>query len=76
MSKGIFKKLRHEHHFKSLDGNTIMTDIFEFESPLGIVGKIFNKLMLTNYLKKFIKSRNLIIKEYAETDKWKEILPE
>ncbi len=73
---GIFKSMVHEHKFEQLDGQVIMTDVFEFESPLGLLGKAFNKLVLTNYLTKFLKDRNKIIKEYAETGKWKGISKE
>jgi ligand-binding SRPBCC domain-containing protein len=74
MQKGDFKSLRHEHHFKQVDNGTIMIDVLNFESPYGIIGKWFNKIYLKNYLQKFIIQRNVVIKEYAETEKWKAIL--
>ncbi|MBC8046714.1 MAG: SRPBCC family protein [Fimbriimonadaceae bacterium] len=74
MVAGVFKSLRHQHIFESKNDHTIITDKFEFESPFGIFGKIFNHIFLTSYLKGFITDRNKIIKEYAETDKWKTIL--
>ena len=73
-TKGIFKSIIHEHKFEQIGNKVIMTDIFEFQSPLGILGKIINKLVLTNYLKKLLVDRNQIIKEFAETEKWKEVL--
>lgn len=51
-----------------------MKDVFYFESPFGIVGKIFNYLVLTNYLKNLLIKRNNIIKEYAESESWKKLL--
>jgi hypothetical protein len=51
-----------------------MTDKFLFESPFGILGDIFNKLILTKYLKAFLIERNQIIKDFAESDKWKQLL--
>ena len=64
----------HHHKFEQIEDKIIMKDIFEFHSPFGILGKIFNKLVLTNYLKKFLITRNQIIKEFAESGKWKEVL--
>lgn len=74
MLKGAFKKIQHQHLFEEKDGKTIMTDIFEFESPLGILGKLFNKLVLTNYMNDFLEDRNQTIKRIAETDEWKKYL--
>jgi len=74
MQKGEFKSLKHEHHFKKIDNGTIMIDILNFESPYGIIGKWFNKIYLKNILQKFIVQRNIVIKDYAETGKWKALL--
>jgi len=74
MQKGDFKSLKHEHHFKKIDNGTIMIDILNFESPYGIIGKWFNKIYLKNLLQKFIVQRNIVIKDYAETGKWKALL--
>lgn len=74
MQKGDFKSLKHEHHFKKIDNGTIMIDILNFESPYGIIGKWFNKIYLKDLLQKFIVQRNIVIKDYAETSKWKALL--
>ncbi len=73
---GVFKFMIHEHKFNEIDNKVIMIDIFEFESPFGILGKFFNKIILTNYLKKLLSDRNQLIKKYAETEKWKVVLNE
>lgn len=72
--KGIFKSLKHDHFFQRHADVVLMTDRFEFESPFGILGKAFNRIILTAYLKKFLTERNALIKEFAETDKGNEIL--
>lgn len=72
--KGIFKSIVHEHKFVKVGNMVIMKDIFEFHSPFGLLGKLFNLLALTNYLKRLLINRNQIIKEFAETEKWKEVL--
>jgi len=72
--KGAFKKIKHDHYFAEKDGVVVMTDIFLFESPLGFLGGLFNKLILTAYLRKFLTERNQVIKQFAETEKWKELL--
>ena len=72
--KGAFKYFIHDHYFKNQDGKVIMEDQFDFKSPFGFVGSLFDKFILTNYLKRFLEDRNNLIKAYAETDKWKGIL--
>ena len=74
MVQGEFKSFRHEHHFKPIDNGTIMIDLLDFETPYGTFGKIFNSIYLKKYLEKFLQKRNNVIKEYAETQKWKVIL--
>jgi ligand-binding SRPBCC domain-containing protein len=74
MIDGSFKFMKHKHEFKNQGDQTIMIDTFEFASPLGIIGKIVDKLILRNYMTKFLIERNKVIKEFAETDKWKQVL--
>ncbi len=66
MQKGTFKSMKHQHIFVQKDDSIIMTDIFEFHSPFGIIGKIFDKIFLKNYMKKFLLKRNQLIKSTAE----------
>src|SRR5882757_2811493 len=66
MVKGAFKSFRHEHHFAEHKGYTLMTDIFVFESPLGILGKLADMLFLKRYMCNLLVKRNVVIKEFAE----------
>lgn len=74
MLEGAFKAIYHKHQFRQEGDVTIMTDDFHFESPLGILGSIANKLVLTKYLTELLSERNKMIKEFAETEKWREVL--
>jgi hypothetical protein len=51
-----------------------MIDIVDFEAPYGSIGKMATALFLRSYLEKFLTKRNAVIKEYAESQKWKAIL--
>lgn len=72
--EGDFKLMRHEHFFKSCENGTIMIDLFHFESPYGVIGRFFNVLFFTRYMKKLLEHRNNLIKEIAETGKWRQLL--
>lgn len=72
--QGDFKMMKHEHYFKPCDNGTILIDLFHFESPYGLMGRWFNALYLTNYMKKLLEQRNKTIREFAESDRWKKLL--
>ena len=74
MIQGDFKYFSHEHFFKTIDNGSFMIDYVNYESPYGVIGKLMNKLYLNNYLTRLLIKRNEVIKEYAETEKWKTIL--
>jgi ligand-binding SRPBCC domain-containing protein len=74
MVKGPFKAIKHRHIFKSKGEITIMTDEFCYSSPLGAIGRLFNFMVLDKYLIKLLKDRNEIIKAYAESERWREVL--
>lgn len=73
-TRGVFNYYKHDHIFEEKDGKVIMTDVFSYESPLGFLGKIADWLFLKKYMTNLLLQRNKVIKEYAETDKWKSIL--
>lgn len=74
MVEGAFKNFRHEHLFTELNGRTLMTDIFDYESPFGILGKLADKLFLKKYMTDLLEKRNRTIKDFAESNKWKTII--
>jgi ligand-binding SRPBCC domain-containing protein len=76
MVQGAFKRFRHEHHVKEETGNTLMTDIFNYTSPLGALGKMADVIFLKRYMTNLLTKRNAVIKEFAESGKWKEVLKE
>jgi ligand-binding SRPBCC domain-containing protein len=76
MQKGAFKEFKHEHHFAELNGETLMTDIFNYKSPLGFLGKFADKVFLKKYMTELLTERNRVVKEFAESGKWKELLTE
>jgi ligand-binding SRPBCC domain-containing protein len=75
MIKGDFLSYHHEHFFKPVDNGTIVIDIINFETPYGFLGKLVNQVYLNTYFEKLVGQRNDTIKQYAESDKWKALLP-
>ena len=67
--KGAFKSFRHEQRFHAQNGQTVMKDIFVFESPLGILGSLVNWLLLKKYMTRLLIKRNEVIKAVAESNR-------
>ncbi|AYB31137.1 SRPBCC family protein [Chryseolinea soli] len=74
MLKGAFASMKHTHLFEASGAGTLMTDVFEYESPLGMLGRIADKLFLTDYMTKLLINRNVEIKAVAEGDRWRDLL--
>lgn len=74
MVQGAFKSFWHEHRFQEADGITTMTDTFNYTSPLGPLGKLADVLFLEQYMTQLLVKRNVVVKEFAENGRWKEVL--
>lgn len=74
MVSGAFASFRHEHHFADFSGGTMMTDIFDYRSPFGILGLAADWLFLKKYMAELLAERNRTIKAYAESHRGRELL--
>lgn len=74
MQKGAFSEFKHEHIFEEFNGGTLMVDIFDYKSPLGVLGKLADLLFLKNYMINLLIERNRVVKEFAESEKWKKLI--
>ncbi|WP_153798291.1 SRPBCC family protein [Foetidibacter luteolus] len=74
MTEGDFIMMKHEHHFIQQGNHTLMTDVFTFQSPYGILGKAVNGLFLTGYMTRLLNKRNSVIKTTAEGTGWQKLL--
>ncbi|CAM3679686.1 SRPBCC family protein [Occultella aeris] len=55
---GPFGRWWHEHLFEARKRGTLMTDVVEFASPLGPLGRIVDRWVLTSYLTRLLTVRN------------------
>jgi ligand-binding SRPBCC domain-containing protein len=71
---GAFAAMAHRHVFEEKNGQTIMTDVFYYQSPLGILGRLADVLFLKRYMRNFLVKRNAVIKAFAEDPaKWQQV---
>src|SRR6266852_9149678 len=59
MVSGAFARFDHDHLFEVEGPGTLMTDLFDFESPLGPLGRLADCLFLTRYMSTLIGERAL-----------------
>jgi ligand-binding SRPBCC domain-containing protein len=64
---GPFRRLKHVHQFAATPEGTLMTDVFQYAVPLGLLGLIADKLFLRRYLRRLLSMRNTALKRMAET---------
>jgi ligand-binding SRPBCC domain-containing protein len=74
MVKGPFKRFVHQHIINKFDQSVEMIDVFEYESPFGLLGKLVDSLFLEGYMRRLLITRNQTIKAFAESERWREIL--
>lgn len=74
MVTGAFKRFDHDHYFEESGEQTIVRDVFDFESPLGILGTIADFIAVESHLRVMLEERNELIKRIAESDDWRRFL--
>lgn len=55
---GPFRRWWHEHRFEPVPGGTRMTDTVEYASPVGPLGRLVERLILTRHLTRLLRTRN------------------
>jgi len=60
---GPYKIWHHEHHFKEVEGGTLITDIIHYALPGGFIGRWFHPILVQPKLKEIFKFRAERVKE-------------
>lgn len=69
MVSGAFRRFDHDHYFEFAAGQTMMRDVFDYTSPLGVLGHAADTLFLKRYMVNLLETRNRLIKSVAESGK-------
>ena len=67
MIRGAFRSFVHDHYFVADGRRTKMTDLLVFAAPLGILGRIAERLFLARYLDRLLRDRAEVIRRAAES---------
>lgn len=68
MTRGVFRSFVHDHHFVEAAGRTTMIDVVEFRSPLGVLGRVLDRVFLTSYLTRLLRGRARAIQAAVESE--------
>jgi ligand-binding SRPBCC domain-containing protein len=75
MLSGAFRRFDHDRWFEPDGGGTLVRERFDFEAPLGILGRLAERLFLTRYMTRLLTERNAVVKAVAESEDWRAYLP-
>lgn len=67
MLRGAFTKMDHDHFFENTATGTVMKDIFDYTSPLGVLGRFADWIFLERYMRRLLGKRNQVLKQLAES---------
>ena len=65
--EGPFRRFDHDHIFTLESGQTRMGDVFDYQSPLGWLGRCADYLFLRAHMAELLEKRARVIKEVAES---------
>ena len=71
MIQGPFESLKHLRHFKKIQNGTLVIDEIYYTLPKKVWAPWADRLWVNGKLHDLLKERNKILKEYAESNKWK-----
>ncbi len=68
MIRGPFRFMKHDHLFRPLSsGKTEMKDVFCFEAPLVVLGRLAEIAFLRRHMQALLRERNAVLKRIAES---------
>lgn len=66
MVRGAFASFRHEHLFVPAGRGTVIVDLFDYRSPLAIIGRLADSLFLRRYMERLLRTRAYFLIRYVE----------
>lgn len=71
---GAFEWFHHDHHFDAVATGTRITDVFQFQAPFGLAGRLAERLVLTAYMRRFLARRLDLLRQALESERWRDFL--
>jgi ligand-binding SRPBCC domain-containing protein len=68
--RGAFARFDHDHIFEPTETGTRMIDVFDYNAPLGPLGRLAEALFLDRYMRRLLAVRGAGVKQAAESGDW------
>ena len=72
--RGAFARFDHDHIFEPTETGTRMIDVFDYNAPLGPLGRFAEALFLDRYMRRLLVGRGAGVKRVAESGDWQRYL--
>ena len=69
MQRGAFRSFVHDHFFEADGDRTKMIDVLHFSAPLGILGRLAEKLFLRRYMTRLLTERATVIQSSLQSSR-------
>ena len=77
MIAGRFRSFEHDHRFTSQpEGGVLLADEVRFTMPFGWPGRLVGRTVLIPHIRRLMRRRFRLLKHLAESDEWRQYLPE
>jgi ligand-binding SRPBCC domain-containing protein len=76
MIAGRFRSFEHDHRFTETTSGTSLEDKVRFSMPLGWAGELVGRFILVPHILGLMRRRFNLLKRLAETDEWRNYIPE
>lgn len=77
LARGLFSEFGHIYALRPLESGAVeLTDAFTFRSPLGVIGALFDSLILKPVMIRAMTDRLEGLRHIAESDEWRRFLPD
>lgn len=73
--RGAFRRFDHDHWFTPEGRGTRVREVFDYDAPLGVLGRLAERLVLTRYMRRFLAERMAVVRSVAESERWVEFVP-
>ena len=76
LCRGMLAHFGHQYTFQPIGAaQTRITDELSFESPLGVLGRLFDRVILRSWMQAAANFRALCLKRIAESEQWQKYVP-